>query len=339
MRIAQVAPFSESVPPAVYNARPLFIHFLTEELVRRGHAMTLFASADSRTSAALVPGRKAEARERSGWDSQSRELEYLDALEQRAGDFDVVHFHTDPVHLPLAARLSCAHLTTVHGTLNSEDHGPLFSEFPATPLVSTSCSQRCPLPWLDWRATIPYGLPVPLIEFNARSGGYLLFLDDITADTCAHVAIDIARRVAMPLKIAGTLHPENQPYFVYAVASALAGSAANAEFIGKLKTTERWRLLTGARALLVPGTSADIGGMVMIEAAACGTPVIALRSGAATDIIEDGVSGRLVTNADEAVRAALFLSDADRPACREVFERRFTIGSVAEAYMQVYRQL
>jgi glycosyltransferase involved in cell wall biosynthesis len=126
---------------------------------------------------------------------------------------------------------------------------------------------------------------------------------------------------------------------VYAVASALAGSAANAEFIGKLKTTERWRLLTGARALLVPGTSADIGGMVMIEAAACGTPVIALRSGAATDIIEDGVSGRLVTNADEAVRAALFLSDADRPACREVFERRFTIGSVAEAYMQVYRQL
>jgi hypothetical protein len=339
MRIAQIAPFSESVPPAVYNARQLFIHFLTEELVRRGHAITLFASADSRTSAALVPGRKAGDRRQSGWDSQSRELQYLDALEQRSGDFDVVHFHTDLVHLPLAARLSCAHLTTVHGTLNSEDHGPLFSEFPATPLVSTSSSQRRPLPWLDWRAMIPYGLPLSLIPFNARSAGYLLFIDDITADTCAHVAIDIARRVAVPLKIAGTLHPENQRYFAYMLAPALAGSAASAELTGKLKTTERWRLLRDARALLVPGASADIAGMAMIEAAACGTPVIGLRSGAATDIVEDGVSGRLVANADEAVLAALFLSDADRPACREVFERRFTIDSAADAYMQVYRQL
>jgi hypothetical protein len=301
--------------------------------------MTLFARADSRTSAALAPEQKFAARQRTAWGCPTCELDNLDALEQRARDFDVVHFHTDPVHLPLAARLSCAHLTTVHGTLNSPDHGPLFSEFPGTPLVSTSTSQRRPLPWLDWRATIPYGLPESLIPFNARSAGYLLFMDDISADTCANGAIDIARRVAMPLKIAGTLDPENQRYFACTVAPALAGSGANAEFIAKLQPTERWRLLTGAQALLVPGTSADIGGMAMIEAAACGTPVIALHSGAAMDIIADGVSGRLVTNLDEAVLAALFLSDTARPACREVFERRFTIGSVAEAYMQVYRQL
>jgi glycosyltransferase involved in cell wall biosynthesis len=323
----------------VYNARHLVVHFLTEELVRRGHATTLFAAAGSRTSAALVTDRHAGARGHDSWDIQARELEYMGALEQRAGDFDVVHFHTDPIHLPLAARLGCAHLTTMHGTLSSEDHGPLFSEFPATPIVSTSSSQRRSLPWLDWRATIPYGLPASLLRFNPCSAGYLLFIDDIAPDSGVEIAIDIARRISTPLKIAGTLHPENQPYFRNVVQPALSRSGADAEFIGKVKIAEHWRLLTGARALLVTGSSADIGGMSMIEAAACGTPVIALRCGAAKDIVEDGVSGRLVNNYDEAMRAALLLTDANRSDCRRVFETRFTIDSMAEAYMQVYSRL
>jgi hypothetical protein len=339
MRIAQIAPISESVPPALYNARHVFIHFLNEELLRRGHTVTLFARADSKTAAAFVAGRKAEGQHPSNWDCQSRQLEHLHALGQRAGDFDIVHFHTDPVHLPLAADLPCAHLTTVHGALSSEDHGALFSEFPQTPLVSTSSSQRRPLPWLDWRATIPYGLPASLVPFNPRSRGYLLFVDDISADTCPDVAIDIARRVAMPLKIAGALHPENQRYFASVISPWLARTGAGAEFIAKPPTTQRWQLIAGAHALLVPGSSADISGMAMIEASACGTPVIAMRGGAATDIVEDGVSGRLLTTADEAVLAASFLSDADRPACREVFEQHFRIGSIAEAYMRVYGEL
>ncbi len=338
MKIAQVAPLYESVPPKLYGGTERVVSYLTEELVRQGHEVTLFASGDSVTKARLVSRTPRALRLDPGCiDQLAHHIVMLEQVIRQASDFDVIHFHIDYLHFPSSRRQRIPHLTTLHGRLDIPDLVPLYREFKEMPVVSISNAQREPLPWLNWQATVYHGLPTDLYRFEGRCGEYLAFLGRISPEKGVDRAVEIARRSGMKLRIAAKVDRADREYFREVVRPLL--SEPFVEFVGEIGEQEKNEFLGNAYALLLPIDWPEPFGLVMIEAMACGTPVIAFRRGSVPEIVEDGVSGYIVGNIEEAVEAVQRVPTLDRRRCRQVFEQRFTVERMASDYLRVYEGL
>lgn len=338
MKIAQVSPLFESVPPKAYGGTERVISYLTEELVRQGHDVTLFASGDSVTSAKLVPAIAQSIRQDTG---RQAWLAYhaiqMDLLSKLEDSFDVIHFHTDCLHFALARKLRVPIVTTVHGRLDFPELIPLYRRFQNFPLVSISDNQRTPLPWANWCGTVHHGLPPDLYSFRPVRGNYFLFIGRVSPEKRLDRAIDIARQCGMPLYIGAKIDQADEPYFNEYIKPKLRNPLI--EFLGEVNQTQKRELLEHASALLFPIDWPEPFGLVLIEAFACGTPVVAYRNGSIPEIMEDGVTGYVVTNQEEAVRAAQQIDSIDRKGCRKIFEQRFTVAHMAENYLRIYRRL
>lgn len=340
MKIAQVAPLYESVPPIAYGATERIISYLTEALVALGHDVTLFATADSRTQAHLHSSTPTALwRDERVWDTTSHHLRQLDAVIKHSSQFDVIHFHTEPLHLPMQRFLARPSITTMHGRLLPADHGPLFATFPDAPLVSISDSQRKAMPDANWRATVHHGLPLDEMRYSQEDGDYLLFVGRVMPEKRIDRAIDIARRAGLPLKIAAAVHPGERAYFKETIWPMLEASQSFVEYLGEVGGESRRALFANARALVFPIDWEEPFGLVMIEAMASGTPVVAFRRGAVPEVLEHGVSGFIVDDVDEAVQAVRDVGAIDRARCRKTFEKRFSAERMARDYLAVYRHL
>ena len=337
MRIAQVAPLFESVPPKLYGGTERVVSYLTEELVRQGHEVTLFASGDSETSARLVAATPRALRldERS-IDHVAHHIVLLEQVVRRAHEFDVIHYHIDYLHFPLSRCRPHPHVTTLHGRLDIPDLVPMYDEFREMPVVSISNSQRAPLPQANWQATVYHGLPRDLLPFHSGTGRYLAFIGRFSPEKGADRAIEIAKRARVPLKLAAKIDDADRDYFEREIRSLLDHPLI--EFIGEITEDEKAEFLGNAAALLFPIAWPEPFGLVMIEAMACGTPVIAFPGGSVDEVMEDGRTGWVVEDVGAAVAAIRRLGEFDRRACRAVFERRFTAGQMASEYVQVYER-
>jgi glycosyltransferase involved in cell wall biosynthesis len=340
MKIAQVAPLAERCPPRLYGGTERIVSFLTEELVRQGHDVTLFASGDSRTAARLVRCSDMALRLNPAVkDHMPYHLVMLDEVRRRADDFDVIHFHVDLLQFPLIRDFADRTLTTLHGRLDLPDLKPFYAAFPEVPLVSISDSQRLPMPAVSWAGTVPHGLPRDLLPFSPRpKGDYLAFLGRISPEKRPDRAIEIAARAGMPLRIAAKVDKADRAYWDMVVAPLVARHD-NVEFIGEIGEAEKASFLGNARALLFPIDWPEPFGLVMIEAMACGTPVIAWDCGSVPEVIDDGVTGFIVGDEAAAVAAVRRAATLDRAEVREVFERRFTVERMAMDYLSIYRGL
>jgi glycosyltransferase involved in cell wall biosynthesis len=336
MRIAQVAPLYESVPPRYYGGTERVASALTEELVREGHDVTLYASADSVTSARLVPGPPQALRLAASGDALAHHVLQLEQLMREIQRYDVVHFHTDHMQYLMARRMTTPSLTTLHGRLDSHELVPLFREFAEMAVVSISNAQREPLPWLNWLGTIHHGLPVEAFRVHEQPGGYLAFMGRVSPEKRVDRAIRIARRAGMPLKIAAKVDPSDTAYF-----ESLAPLFAepHVEFLGEIGQSHKNEFLGNAAALLFPIDWPEPFGLVMIEAMACGTPVIAYREGSVPEVVEDGVTGFVVDDLDMAVEAVEKLGGLSRARVRQAFETRFSAERMARDYVAVYERL
>jgi glycosyltransferase involved in cell wall biosynthesis len=340
MRIAQIAPLVEGCPPRLYGGTERIVSYLTEELVRQGHDITLFASGDSKTAARLVRCSDMALRLNPAVkDPVPYHLIMLDEVRRRADEFDVLHFHIDLLHFPLIRPFADRTLTTVHGRLDLPDLKPFFAAFPEIPLVSISDAQRAPLPPVNWVSTVPHGLPHDLLPFTATPrDGYLAFLGRISPEKRPDRAIEIAARAGMRLRIAAKIDQADAAYWREAIAPLVAAHP-NVEFIGEINEHEKAEFLGNARALLFPIDWPEPFGLVMIEAMACGTPVVAFRRGSVPEVIDEGVSGFIVRDIDDAVAAVKKVDGLDRAAVRRTFEARFTADRMARDYVQIYRRL
>lgn len=338
MKIAQVSPLFERVPPKAYGGTERIISYLTEELIRLGHDVTLFASGDSITGACLVPAIDESFR----LDAVQRTwLAYhtiqMDLVSQLAHTFDVIHFHTEYLHFPIARKFSTPHITTLHGRQDLPELVTLYKHFSDVPLISISDSQRIPLPWANWYGTVYHGLPPDLYSFRSEPDNYFVYIGRISLEKRVDRAIDIAQQCGLPLYIAAKIDKADETYFNECIEPLLHDPLV--KYIGEVGEPEKRDLLEHARALLFPIDWPEPFGLVMIEAFACGTPVIAYRHGSIPEIMEDSVTGFVVTNQEDAVRAAQSIESIDRKRCRQVFERRFTVAHMAENYLSIYRRL
>jgi glycosyltransferase involved in cell wall biosynthesis len=340
LRIAQVAPLDESVPPQAYGGTERIVSYLTEELVRRGHDVTLFASGDSETRAALVPGcARALRLDEHCSDKLALHFVMLEQLFARANEFDVVHFHCDYLHFPWSHRCLCRHVTTLHGRLDIPELQPLYRMYPSQPLVSISNAQRRPLDWANWQATVYHGLPENLYALEDRPGQYLAFLGRISPEKRVDRAIRIAMHAAVPLKIAAKVDAADRVYYSEKIAPLLDKAGPLVEFVGEIDDRQKQAFLGGAAALLFPIDWPEPFGLVMIESLACGTPVIAYRVGSVPEVLEDGVTGFVVDNLDQAITAVGSISKLSRQACRRAFEARFSVSRMTRDYLAVYERL
>ena len=338
MRIAQISPLYESVPPSSYGGTERVVSYLTEELVRQGHDVTLFASADSTTSARLIGCSPRSLRQSEGSiDTLAHHVLMLECVGRYAHEFDVLHFHIDYLHFPFSRRAAWTTVTTLHGRLDIPDLRPLYDEFQDMPVVSISDDQRRPLPQASWRGTVYHGLPRGLYAFNDRPKPYLAFVGRISPEKRVDRAIEIAGRVGMPLRIAAKIDLADREYFEDAIRPMF--SLPYVEYLGEIGEHEKQELLGNAAALLFPIDWSEPFGLVMIEAMACGTPVVAWRRGSVPEVLEDGVTGFLVDSVDDAVAAARQAALLPRAQCRAVFEHRFTAERMARDYVSVYEQL
>ena len=338
MRIAQVAPLYESVPPKYYGGTERVVSYLTEDLVRQGHEVTLFASGDSETKAWLVAACQQSLRFDKHCQNQiAHHFVMLEHVFQRASEFDIIHFHVDYLHFPLSRREGVTQVTTLHGRLDIPDLVPLYAEFHDMPVISISNGQRDPLPWANWQATVHHGLPVDLFRFRAEPGSYLAFLGRISPEKRVDRAIDIAEQAGMPLKIAAKVDPVDEDYFESAIAPLLRSSLV--EFVGEIGEGEKNEFLGNAYALLFPIDWPEPFGLVMIEAMACGTPVIAYRDGAVPEVMEQGHTGFVVEGLEDAVAAVRRVPELSRKRCREVFEQRFTATRMTYDYVLHFERL
>jgi glycosyltransferase involved in cell wall biosynthesis len=337
MRIAQISPLIESVPPKLYGGTERIVSYLTEELVRQGHEVTLFASGDSETSAELVPCAPQALRLAEVTNELPYSVLQLEKIRRRAGDFDIAHFHSDFLHFPLVRSLGTPSVTTLHGRLDLPFYQLLLDEFPEMPLVSISDDQRRLLP-AQWIATVLHGLPRDLYSFSAAGdGGYLAFLGRISREKRPDRAIEIAKRAGVKLKIAAKVDKVDQTYFDEAIRPLIQGPGI--EYIGEVNDSEKQAFLGGASALLFPIDWPEPFGLVQIEAMACGTPVVAWRRGSVPEVIDEGVTGFMIEDIDEAVAAVHKARSLSRHAVRERFEQRFTMERVARDYVHVYHSL
>jgi glycosyltransferase involved in cell wall biosynthesis len=338
MKIAQVAPLIESVPPRLYGGTERIVSYLTEELVRVGHDVTLFASGDSITSAELDPCCSRALRlDPTVSDTIPHFMLMIDKVRERAEEFDVLHFHIDLFHFPLFRSLAARTLTTLHGRQDLGDLKPFYSRFGDMPLVSISDDQRKPLPRANFVATIQHGLPADLHLPSFGQGGYLAFLGRISPEKRPDRAIRIARAIGLPLKIAAKVDKVDGDYFRKDIFPLIAGGGV--EFVGEINEHEKTKFLGEAAALLFPVDWPEPFGLVMIEAMACGTPVLAFRCGSVLEVIDDGVTGMVVDSEEEAVAALPAILSYDRRSVRRRFEERFTAARMAEDYLSAYRRL
>jgi glycosyltransferase involved in cell wall biosynthesis len=338
MRIAQVAPLIESVPPKHYGGTERIVSYLTEELVRFGHKVTLFASGDSVTRAELVPVcRRSFRQNKRATDYLSREVLLMDHVMERAGEFDLIHFHTGCLHYLICRNLPVPHVTTLHGRLDTPELLRLYERFRAMPMISISNAQRAPWPCANWQATIHHGLPQDLFRFHPEPGNYLAFLGRASPEKRVDRAIEIAKRVGIPLKIAAKVDPVDRRYFKHEIEPLL--NDPHIEWVGEVNDKHKDQFLGNAYALLFPIDWPEPFGLVMIEAMACGTPVVAYEAGSVSEVMEEGVTGFIVNEIEQAVEAVARVRDLSRARCREVFEKRFVASRMANDYINVYKHL
>jgi glycosyltransferase involved in cell wall biosynthesis len=341
MRIAQIAPLHERVPPPLYGGTERVVSYLTEELVRQGHDVTLFASGDSETSAKLVRCCDFALRlNPSVKDTLPYHMIMLHEVQQRLDEFDVLHFHIDFLHAPLLRDVADRTVTTQHGRLDLPDLSPFYGVFRQLPLVSVSDDQRRYLPHAHWAGTVHHGLPRDLIPFQPRppGGGYLAFLGRIAPEKSPNRAIEIAVRADMPLKIAAKVDRVDQTYWEQQI-RPMVEAHSNVEFLGELGESEKAQFLGEAAALLFPVDWPEPFGLAMIEAMASGTPVIAFRRGSVPEVVKNGTSGFIVDTLEDAVTAVRRIASLDRAQVRAEFERHFTAERMAGNYLAIYRKL
>jgi glycosyltransferase involved in cell wall biosynthesis len=338
MKIAQIAPLIESVPPRLYGGTERIVSYLTEELVGLGHDVTLFASGDSITGAELaVCSSRAIRLDPTVTDTIPHFMLMIDKVRERAEEFDVLHFHIDLFHFPLFRPLAAKTLTTLHGRQDLNDLKPFYDRFDEMPLVSISNDQRKPLPHANFVATIQHGLPLNLHQPSFKRGSYIAFLGRISPEKRPDRAIRIARAAGIPLKIAAKVDKADETYFREEILPLIAGRGV--EFIGEINEGEKTAFLGNAAALLFPIDWPEPFGLVMIEAMACGTPVLAFRRGSVSEIIDDGITGRIVNSEAEAIAALPEILSYNRRAIRQRFEDRFTSARMAEEYIGTFRRL
>lgn len=338
MKIAQVAPLTESVPPRLYGGTERVVAFLTDELIRQGHTVTLFASGDSRTAGNLAAICPVAQRFAGGiHDVLADHVLMLERVVQRQAEFDLIHFHIAELHFPVARRLRTAHVTTLHGRLDLQELAPLYEEFDDIPVVSISDAQRMPLQHARWIGTVYHGLPAELLRFEEQPGDYLTFLGRVSPEKRLDRAIAIATACGLRLRVAAKVDPADQDYFAANIQALLDNPLV--EFIGEIGEHDKGDFLGGARALLFPINWPEPFGLVLIEALACGVPVIAFDGGSVPEIIEDGVTGFVVSTLEEAVAATRRVGEISRRACRAAFERRFSASRMASDYVRLYEQV
>lgn len=337
MRIAQVAPLFESVPPRGYGGTERVVSYLTEELVRQGHQVTLFASGDSTTKARLfAPCARSLRREANYFDANAYHVLMFERVFQESAQFDIVHFHTDYQHFPLSRRHDTPVVHTHHGRLDLPDLFPIYQEFREIPFVSISHDQRGPIPWGNWQATIYHGLPQNLHTLRHGTGNYLAFLGRVSPEKGLEEAIELARRFGMPLKIAAKVDKNDQAYYER-IKPLLTQPFV--EFIGEVGGAEKDVFLGNAYAMLFPINWPEPFGLVMIEAMACGTPTIAFRRGSVPEVLDDGVTGFIVSDIAQGLDALHRVNTLDRRRIRKIFEKRFSVQRMADDYLTVYRRL
>ncbi|HYB98725.1 MAG TPA: glycosyltransferase family 4 protein [Candidatus Limnocylindrales bacterium] len=338
MRIAQVSPLYESVPPRCYGGTERVVSWLTEELVQMGHEVTLYASGDSVTSARLVATCPRSLRlNESSCDQLAHHLVMLERLKREAHYYDIIHYHCDYMHFPFSRQIRTPHVTTLHGRLDIPDLVPLYREFSEMVVVSISNAQREPLPWLPWAGTVHHGLPPDMYELSENAEGYLAFLGRVSPEKGLDRAIRIATRLGWPLKIAAKVDAADRRYFEETIKPQL--DRPGIEWIGEIAQADKQAFLGNAAALLFPIDWPEPFGLVMIEAMACGTPVIAFERGSVAEVIEDGVSGYVVRDIDGAVQAVARIDRLSRRRCRERFERRFVSSRMAREYVKIYESV
>jgi glycosyltransferase involved in cell wall biosynthesis len=339
MKIAQVAPLYERVPPKLYGGTERVVSYLTEELVRQGQDVTLFASGDSQTQARLRPAcdqalrlHKTKVR-----DPLAYHIRLIEMVAREARKFDLVHFHIDYLHFSVTRRQRIPAVTTLHGRLDTPELAGLYREFRDMPLVSISDSQRTPLPWANWVATIHHGLPAGLLKLSEGPGKYLAFLGRISPEKRLDRAIAIAKQVGIPIRVAAKIDPTDEEYFEERIRKMMDSRLV--DFIGEINEDEKQDFLGNAIALLFPIDWPEPFGMVLIEAMACGTPVIAYKRGSVPEIIDHGTTGFIVQNLEQAAEAVRRTSTLDRSEIRRVFEQRFTVERMCSDYLKVYENI
>ncbi len=338
MRIAQVAPLYESVPPKMYGGTERVVSWLTEELVRLGHDVTLFASGDSMTKARLVPACPEALRlDTNCVDQLAHHMVMMEKVLSEKDDFDLIHFHIDYLHFPLSRRERYVHVSTLHGRLNIPDLVPLYDVYRDVPVISISDAQRDPLPNLNWQGTVHHGLPEKNYSPYLKTGQYLAFLGRTSPEKGLDQAIEIARAAGMPLKVAAKIDKSDQDYFDSCIRPLIDGS--DVEFIGEVGYPEKNEFLGKAAALLFPICWPEPFGLVMIEAMACGTPVIAYPFGSVPEVMEDGVSGYIVPDFKGAVEAVKKIERIDRRQVRKYFQQNFTAARMTEDYLRIYHRM
>jgi glycosyltransferase involved in cell wall biosynthesis len=338
LKIAQVAPLAESVPPRLYGGTERIVSYLTEELVAMGHEVTLFATGDSRTSAELAaPWPRALRFDPGLRDTSIPHVLMLEEVYRRGSEFDVIHCHLDYCHFSLLNRQSTPFLTTLHGRLDSPEVTALLGAFPGAPLVSISNNQRAFVPHANFVATVYHGLPINLLEPQPVRPKYLAFLGRMSPDKGPERAIRIARQTGIPLKIAAKIDQEDQDYFSKTIQPMI--DSRTVEMQGEISEAQKAEFLSGAVALLMPIDWPEPFGVVMIEAMACGTPVVAFNRGSVPEIVDHGVTGFIVEDESEAVAAIGRVHTMSREMVRSHFQRRFTARRMALDYLDVYRDL
>ena len=337
MRIAQVAPLYESVPPKYYGGTERVVSYLTEELVRQGHDVTLFASGDSETTARLAPvAHRALRLDKHCVDETAHHILLLEHVINSQDEFDVIHFHLGYMHFPIARRLRTPHVSTQHGRLDLSDLVRLYTAFSDLPNVSISDDQRTPMPWMNWVSTVYHGLPESHYRFHESPGTYFAFLGRISPEKRVDRAIEVAKRLGVPLKIAAKVDKVDVEYFEASIYPLL--DHALIEYVGEIGEGEKSEFLGNAGALIFPIDWPEPFGLVMVESLACGTPVIAYRQGSVPEVITHGVDGFVVSSIDEAVTAAASTT-IDRRRCRETFEKRFSVSRMASSYVETYERV
>jgi glycosyltransferase involved in cell wall biosynthesis len=338
MKVAQIAPLIESVPPQTYGGTERVVSYLTEALVALGHDVTLYASGDSKTAARLVPGCERSLRlDRRRPHPDTWHLMMIDQVFADAKQYDVMHFHTDMLHLPLARQHRGHCVTTMHGRLDLPELAALFRRFADHPLVSISDYQRRPLPWANWRATVYHGLPADLYRFQPKPQDYFAFVGRLSPEKRVDRAIEIALACDAPIRIGAKVDAADREYFEVHVRPLLGNSLV--DYVGEISDADKNDFIGNSRALLFPIDWPEPFGIVMIEAFACGTPVIAYAAGSVPEVMQDAVTGFVVGDQQEAIAAARNIDAIDRRQCRAAFEQRFTAEAMARRYLDVYANL
>ena len=335
MKIAQISPLCESVPPNGYGGTERVVSYLTEELVRQGHEVTLFASGDSVTKARLVSTVEQSLRQtESVQDTVAHHIVQMQEVTERMYEFDILHFHTDYIHYPVTSNISFPHVTTLHGRLDIPDLQYVYNKFKNQPVISISDAQRKPLPNAEWAGTVYHGLPQNLYTKGDGDGDYVVFLGRISPEKAPDKAIKIAQCAGSVIKIAAKIDKADYDYYKQKIKPLL--KLPNVEYLGEIGESEKEQLLQKAKALLFPINWPEPFGMVLVEAMACGTPIIAFPYGSVPELLEDGKTGMIVHDVESAVNALKRIEALDRNLIRNTFEKRFSVQVMANNYLRIY---